>query len=124
MERQNALHAVPPEPVRLVVADMGWTPQRLVVPAALRWLIPGGTIVTLVKPHYERSDRDRRLPREGILTPEEAEAETARVLGLMPDFGARVLGVVASPVVGGASKNKSGRGNPESLAHLAPIDAR
>ena len=57
MERTNALHAPPPaeekrgrEPFSekgsrplfcdLVVIDLGWTPQRLAVPAALRWLRP------------------------------------------------------------------------------------
>ena len=39
MERTNALHADPPPGrVDLVVIDMGWTPQRHCVPAALRWL--------------------------------------------------------------------------------------
>ncbi len=39
MERTNALHAPPPdEPIDLVVIDAGWTPQRLIVPAAQRWL--------------------------------------------------------------------------------------
>ena len=38
------------EPVRLVVMDMGWTPQRLCVPADLKWLRGRGRIVSLVKP--------------------------------------------------------------------------
>jgi 23S rRNA (cytidine1920-2'-O)/16S rRNA (cytidine1409-2'-O)-methyltransferase len=43
MERTNALHAEPPEGgVDLVVIDLGWTKQALAVPAALRWLKPGG----------------------------------------------------------------------------------
>jgi len=46
MERSSVLHT-PPHPetaphrgVDLVVIDAGWTPQRLVLPAALRWLKP------------------------------------------------------------------------------------
>ena len=53
MERTNALHCEPPRPVDVVTIDMGWTRQRYAIPAALRWLAPGGRIVSLVKPHYE-----------------------------------------------------------------------
>ncbi len=39
MERTNALHAPPPEDrVDLVVVDLGWTPQKAVIPVALKWL--------------------------------------------------------------------------------------
>src|SRR6185295_13774631 len=41
MERTNALHASPPDdPVDLVAVDMGWTPQRHAIPAAIRWIKP------------------------------------------------------------------------------------
>ena len=62
MERTNALHAPPPQDVLvdLVVIDLAWTPQRLAIPAALRWLKPDARIVTLVKPHYELDDAEKR----------------------------------------------------------------
>lgn len=50
MERTNAMHVQLPEPVDLVTIDVGWTPQRHVLPAALRILKDGGRIITLVKP--------------------------------------------------------------------------
>ncbi|GAG39535.1 unnamed protein product, partial [marine sediment metagenome] len=56
MERTNALYADPPERVDLVVIDVAWTPQRLIVPAAMRWAKPPGEgigIISLLKPHYE-----------------------------------------------------------------------
>ncbi|MFZ4696664.1 MAG: SAM-dependent methyltransferase, partial [Phycisphaerales bacterium] len=60
MERTNALHAERPEGgVDLVVLDLAWTPQRLAIPAALRWLRPGGHIISLVKPHYELRDEEK-----------------------------------------------------------------
>ena len=62
MERTNALHAPPPEPVDLVVSDVAWTPQRLIVPAAMKWLAPGGRIVSLLKPHYELAKLQRGKP--------------------------------------------------------------
>jgi hypothetical protein len=40
------------------------------------------------------------------------------VLETMPSLGLRVAGCVESPVVGGASKSKSGKGNAEWLALL------
>lgn len=125
MERTNALHAPPPtdaEKVDLVVIDMAWTPQRLCVPAALRWLKPGadGRIITLVKPHYELDENEKheRL-REGVLDPAYAAAVVERVLEAMPGHGARVLGSVQSPILGGAGKGKK-TGNAEWLALLGP----
>ena len=63
MERTNALYAPPPEPVDLVVIDVAWTPQGLIVPAAMRWLKPcRGKVVSLLKPHYELAKMQRRKP--------------------------------------------------------------
>lgn len=124
-ERENALHAAPPadgERMDLVVMDMGWTPQRLCVPAALRWLNPGGRIVSLVKPHYELSkDEQRELLVKGVLPEPEAERLTGRVLEAMPSLGSRVLACVRSPVLGGATRGKA-HGNAEWLALLAPVE--
>jgi 23S rRNA (cytidine1920-2'-O)/16S rRNA (cytidine1409-2'-O)-methyltransferase len=118
LERTNALHARRPEErVDLVMADLGWTPQRLLIPAALKWLRAGGRIVTLIKPHYELKDRDARaIPRGGVLPLEVAEAELARVIGGLPAVGVCVQGVTKSPVLGGSK----GVGNAEWLALLTP----
>lgn len=119
-ERANALHATPIEGgVDLVVIDLGWTPQRLVVPAALKWLRPDGRIITLVKPHYELKDHGEELPRGGVLAPELAESVLARVIEKMPSLHAEVLIVVESPILGGkAGKNSGGTGNREWLVLL------
>jgi 23S rRNA (cytidine1920-2'-O)/16S rRNA (cytidine1409-2'-O)-methyltransferase len=63
LERTNALYHEAPEPVDLVVIDVAWTPQSLIVPAAMRWLRPGGGIVSLLKPHYELQKVSRRTVR-------------------------------------------------------------
>lgn len=129
MERTNALHAPPPdEPIDLVVIDAGWTPQRLIVPAALRWLLGRGAaketgrIITLIKPHYERS-AGAASPRTGrsdagVLDDEEARRIAGEVIATLPALGAAVLAWTASPVRGGASKGR--RGNIEFLACLRP----
>jgi len=117
LERTNALHRVPPEEgVDLVVADVGWTPQRLVIPAALRWLRRAGTagqIISLVKPHYEASKRD--LSSGGVLSDDRAAEiarEVVRRIGEIPDV--RVAGFIPSPIRGGQHKGK-GTGNAEYL---------
>ncbi len=129
MERTNALHAPPPEGgVDLVVIDMGWTPQRLCIPAALRWLAARsatrsattpGRIVTLIKPHYELSDRDGQhaVPRGGVLDEAQAEDIAQSVLASMPSLGVVVLASTRSPIAGGAGKG-SRHGNAEWLALL------
>ncbi len=123
-ERTNALHAEPDADVKarggveLVVVDMGWTPQKLVIPVALKWLKPGGRIITLIKPHYELSARTGRRHGDGVLDEATATQVNDEVVATLPSMGVRVLGVTRSPIMGGASKNKSGKGNLEWLAVL------
>lgn len=126
MERTNALHAEPPteELMDLVVIDLAWTPQKLCIPAALRWLKPDGRIITLIKPHYEaaRGPESNRLSA-GILTESDAAATLERVLDQIPSMGLRVLAVTRSPILGGGSKKRS-QGNVEYLALLTPQNAQ
>ena len=74
LERTNVLRAEPPQPVDLVAVDVGWTPQRLVLPAAARWVRPGGQIISLLKPQYEATADKPRSGRH-VLTPAEARAQ-------------------------------------------------
>lgn len=121
-ERTNALYAEPGPDVRerggveLVVVDLGWTPQKLLIPAALKWLKAGGRIITLIKPHYERSAQTGKRPEQGILEEAEAQRIADSVIASLSTMGVRLVGVTRSPIIGGASKNKSGKGNPEWLA--------
>lgn len=105
MERTNALHAEPPREVSeepagcdLVTLDLGWTKQQRALPAALRWLRPGGRVITLIKPHYESGQH--RL--------DEADAEriASEVAGSLPGMGWEVLGRVESPVRGSKGNNR------------------
>ncbi|MCD6364615.1 MAG: hypothetical protein J7M14_01945 [Planctomycetes bacterium] len=72
MERTNALHASPVEAVDLVTVDVAWTPQRLIVPAAMKWLRGDtdgreqGRVVSLLKPHYELAKLQRKRPHRPI----------------------------------------------------------
>ena len=118
MERTNALHAEPRAGgVDLVVVDLGWTPQRLLVPVALRWLRTDAgrppCIVSLIKPHYEAPELAKAAPK-GILTDDQCETITQRVVSDLPAMGVRVAGLTKSPVLGGSK----GKGNAEWLVLL------
>jgi len=63
-EGVNALRYTCPEACDLITIDVGWTRQRLILPAARRSLNPAGCVITLVKPHYEAP---RRWLRRGVL---------------------------------------------------------
>lgn len=137
MERTNALHAAPADAVlraggaRYVSVDLSWTPQHLALPAALGWLGGGGgRVVTLVKPHYEAGcplwrERYGGALSDGVLAEDVASALTGEVLGWAErELGVRVEGVTRSPIVGGKSGRRRGRGgrrggNAEYLALIA-----
>lgn len=125
-ERTNALHASPPtdDVIDLIVIDLAWTPQKLCIPAALRWLRPGGRIITLVKPHYEATHGPEKGRLVGGVLPElDALATFDRVLAEFPSLGVQVIGATRSPILGGAGKKRSS-GNIEFLVALArPQDA-
>ena len=75
-----------------------------------------GRIITLIKPHYELGDAERReLLHDGVLAEDEAERICTRVLCDMPSLGVEVIDVTRSPITGG----KSGK-NIEFLALLRP----
>ena len=117
MERTNALHTQPVASVDLVVIDLAWTPQRLAIPAALKWLKPDGRIISLVKPHYELAEDEKNVfLKDGFLDPREAEPVLNRILREMPALGAAPLARTRSPITGGkSSKGREGQGNVEFL---------
>jgi 23S rRNA (cytidine1920-2'-O)/16S rRNA (cytidine1409-2'-O)-methyltransferase len=124
LERSNALHTEPPPEAAggadLVVIDLGWTRQDKAIPAALRWLKPGGRVISLIKPHYE-IDRDelQRLAVRGVLPDDEAGRIAERTASELPTLGVSLLGLTRSPIRGGKqSKRSNAGGNAEWLALL------
>ncbi|MEM7577381.1 MAG: SAM-dependent methyltransferase [Planctomycetota bacterium] len=101
MERTNALHAHPPPEAKhrcdLVTLDLGWTKQDRALPAVLPWLVNGGTVVTLIKPHYE-SGQHR-------LHDDDAKRITDEVVARLPEWGWTLKGLEPSSVRGGRAKN-------------------
>ncbi len=114
LERTNALHCDPPEPVDLVVIDVAWTPQVRIVPAALRWLRPDGRgqIVSLLKPHYELAKLSGRKPH-APLTEAESHAVCRTVCERLYDVGALVRAVSPCVITGKG-------GNREYLLWIVP----
>lgn len=108
MERTNAMHVELPEVVDLVTIDVAWTRQLHILPAAARALKPSGTVITLIKPHYE-APRERL--RGGVLSPEDARDVLNDTLDAIRAAGWESRGVIESPIVGQ-------KGNTEFLAWL------
>lgn len=99
-ERTNALQYVCPEPCELVTIDVGWTPQRLILPAARRCLKPHvGRVVTLVKPQYEAP---QDWLRDGVLLAERLDAVLARCRQDVRELGWHSVGEIESPLRGHA----------------------
>jgi 23S rRNA (cytidine1920-2'-O)/16S rRNA (cytidine1409-2'-O)-methyltransferase len=120
MERTNALHADPPcGPVDFIAIDLAWTPQKHAIPAALRWLKPGGRVISLVKPHYEVEKDEKSLLVRGVLAETDAERIARRTVDTLPTLGVRVDGLTRSPITGGAGKGRSG--NAEWLVLISRV---
>ncbi len=109
MERTNAMHVRLPEPVDLITIDVGWTRQRNILPSARRLLAPGGSVVTLVKPHYEA---DPSLLRKGILPESSVDEIVENVKAEAEQAGWTWMSSVRSPIRGAG-------GNVEVLARLS-----
>ncbi len=101
-----------PEPVDLVTIDVSFIGLKLVLPAAVSVLKPGGRIVALVKPQFEAGRK--AVGRGGVVRQPEVHAQVLRQLFVTAaELGLGVLGLTASPLRGPA-------GNVEFLALLAP----
>jgi len=95
-ERTNALYWAPPEPLDLVVSDLGWTKQEKALPAIARMLKPGGEALSLIKPQYEAP---RRWLTKGVLPEERIQEVLAAVYSCRPEELV-VMGHARSPYLG------------------------
>ena len=117
LERTNALHVEPPELVDLVVIDLGWTPQKLALPAGIKWT-NCGHIITLIKPHYELTKEEKREEKVGEGISKEAISRVIkRTKTLCQELSLEIIGETLSPIRGKKS-SKKGDGNSEYLMLL------
>lgn len=102
LEKTNALHVELPEKVDFISIDVGWTPQKLIIPHALDLLKDDGEIVSLLKPHYEA---DKSMLKKGKI-PEEYLSEIVEKVKLeLEELNLKVSGIIRSPILGQKGKN-------------------
>ncbi len=111
LERTNAMHVSIPEAVDLVTVDVGWTPQKKIMPNACSMVKPGGTIISLIKPHYESVPGDLV---DGVLPDAACAGVLDEVLRQIRLPGFEIRSTTVSPIRGHG-------GNQEFLAHLVRI---
>lgn len=103
MERTNAMHVKLPEKVDLITIDTAWTKQILTIPNALDNLKDDGTIVSLIKPHYEAP---KNYLEKGRLKDEFINEVIEKVKNDIIAVGGKVINIVESPIVGEKGKNR------------------
>lgn len=103
LERTNAMHVKLPEKVDLITIDTAWTKQILTIPNALENLKKGGTIITLIKPHYEAP---KNYLEKGRLRDEHVEEILEKVKNDIIAVGGKILKIIESPILGEKGKNK------------------
>lgn len=102
LERTNARYLETlPEPVDLVTADVSFISLGLILPAAVRWLRPGGHVVALIKPQFEA--RRREVEKGGVVrNPAVHRAVLERVVEMAAALDLRLHGLIPSPLRGPA----------------------
>jgi 23S rRNA (cytidine1920-2'-O)/16S rRNA (cytidine1409-2'-O)-methyltransferase len=107
VERANALHWQPEEKVDFISIDVGWTPQKKILPVALKYLKEGGEIVSLLKPQYESNDDERN---KGLVKADCLDAVVARCLESIKALDLGNFDLIESPIQGN-------KGNREFLLY-------
>jgi 23S rRNA (cytidine1920-2'-O)/16S rRNA (cytidine1409-2'-O)-methyltransferase len=99
MERTNILHLETlPEKLDLITIDAGWTKLELILPVVKKFLKPDGTIMALLKPHYEA---DQKILIKGVVPEDQVEGIKYKVLGKIKDLGFKIEESMESPILGG-----------------------
>ncbi len=88
-----------PEPVALAVMDVSFISVRLIIPAVLPLIRPGGKLVVLVKPQFEAGRGE--VPRGGVVrSPETRERVVEEIRIFAERHGLRFIGTIESPIRG------------------------
>jgi 23S rRNA (cytidine1920-2'-O)/16S rRNA (cytidine1409-2'-O)-methyltransferase len=104
-----------PVAVDLVTIDVSFISLRIVVPAAARFLRPGGSIIALVKPQFEVGKG--RVGKGGVVRdPSQHEAVLTELSDFFSETGFSCSAPLPSPILGP-------KGNREFLIHLTAKSA-
>lgn len=102
VERTNFRHMPAgqiPAPVDLVTIDVSFISLKIIVPVALRFLKPDGTILALIKPQFEVGREN--VGKGGVVRDPMHHRRIIDALGaFFSDLGLRSLAVIPSPVLG------------------------
>jgi 23S rRNA (cytidine1920-2'-O)/16S rRNA (cytidine1409-2'-O)-methyltransferase len=98
------------ESIGFVAIDVSFISLTLILPAAMKFLAPGGEIVALIKPQFEVGKG--QVGKGGIVRDEaKRTAAVEGVLAFARSLGLAVLGILGSPI-------KGAEGNIEYLMHV------
>jgi 23S rRNA (cytidine1920-2'-O)/16S rRNA (cytidine1409-2'-O)-methyltransferase len=105
MERVNARYPIPlPEKVDLATIDLSFISVEKVIPSVARLVKDDGYLLVLIKPQFEA--RRGEVGKGGIVKQPIVHARVlGRFIAWMIDYGFRLGGLVASPILG-ASGNR------------------
>lgn len=96
-----------PERVSILVIDVSFISLRLVLPAVLARVEPGGRLIALVKPQFEVGPEN--VAKGGVVKDAQARQEAIeRITAFAGELGVEEIGVIDSPIRGPA-------GNLEAL---------
>jgi 23S rRNA (cytidine1920-2'-O)/16S rRNA (cytidine1409-2'-O)-methyltransferase len=106
MERTNARYLERlPEAVGLVTVDVSFISLGLILPTAVRWLEPGGQVVTLIKPQFEAGRRE--VGKGGVVRdPAVHQRVLEQVLGIAAGLDLGLRGLMVSPLRGPAGNEE------------------
>ena len=102
MERTNARHLTPeqiPEPIDIVVCDASFIALSKVLGAAIRFVVPGGRLLALVKPQFE-AGRDEVGKGGVVRDPAVHDRVCAAAAEWIAGRGWTVAGIATSPITG------------------------
>ncbi len=112
-ERTNIRHLKTdalPYPFDFITVDVSFISLRIVVPAVLKFLKPGGSIIALIKPQFEVGKG--AVGKGGVVRdPHQHQVVIEDLSQFFHDLGLKVRGVVPSPILGP-------KGNKEFLTLL------
>ena len=112
MEKKNAMHIELGEQVDFISIDTSWTKLEKIIPNALKNLKKSGSIVALVKPHYESKPH---MLRKGNLLEDFISEVLENVRSELKKLNLEIIAETESPIVGEKAKNK------EYLLYLKPL---
>lgn len=102
MEKQNIRYLPKeaiPDPIDLATIDTSFISLKLVIPAVLKFLKSGASLVALIKPQFEAGRK--HVGKGGVVRDSAVHDEVCRsIRSFVEDLGLNVLGLTPSPILG------------------------